>query len=323
MPRVGGPGGVLERHRAAPLLAASEGAVALPGLRRRRGPALLKNLTANRRRQEAVALRVAETYKWLLVPEQEQPPAGPVELVEVRIEGPDKLPARAARRLVNDGRLHRELAPVHVRLKLDGPLATLWKDGDVPVQEIWNAFSRYPYLPRVRDVDVLLDAVRRGPAGLTWSIDGFAVATAWDQATGRYRGLIVGDEAPGVDLSTLIVRPELALTQHGQDQEVSETGQSRGDDQEVVEQDIDEKRGPTTRTSPTRFTGSVQLDPERLVKTFGAVNTEVLAHLLNSGAAVHVTLDVAADLPEGFDDSTLRVVAENARTLKFDGPSFG
>ena len=59
------------------------------------------------------------------------------------------------------------------------------------------------------------------------------------------------------------------------------------------------------------------------MKTFGAVNTEVLAHLLNSGAAVHVTLDVAADLPEGFDDSTLRVVAENARTLKFDGPSFG
>jgi hypothetical protein len=54
------------------------------------------------------------------------------------------------------------------------------------------------------------------------------------------------------------------------------------------------------------------------VKTFGAVNIEVLAHLLNSAAAVHVTLEVAADPPEGFDDSTLRVVAENARTLKFD-----
>jgi predicted AAA+ superfamily ATPase len=272
--------------------------------------------------EEAVALRVAETYKWLLVPEQEQPPAGPVELVEVRIEGPDKLPARAARRLVNDGRLHRELAPVHVRLKLDGPLATLWKDGDVPVQEIWNAFSRYPYLPRVRDVDVLLDAVRRGPAGLTWSIDGFAVATAWDHTTGRYRGLVVNDEARGVDLSTLIVRPELALTQHEQDLEAPETGQSRRDDQKVVERDIDEERGPTARTSPTRFTGSVQLDPERLVKTFGAANIEVLAHLLNSGAAVNVTLEVAADLPEGFDDSTLRVVTENAKTLKFDGTSF-
>jgi hypothetical protein len=272
--------------------------------------------------EEAVALRVAETYKWLLVPEQEQPPAGPIELVEVRIEGPDKPPARAARRLVNDGRLHRELAPVHVRLKLDGPLASLWKDGDVAVQEIWNAFSRYPYLPRVRDVDVLLDAVRRGPAGLTWSIDGFAVATAWDRTTGRYRGLVVNDEARSVDLSTLVVRPELALTQHEQDQQAPETGQSRGDDQKVVERDIDKERGPTARSSPTRFTGSVQLDPERLVKTFGAANIEVLAHLLNSGAAVNVTLEVVADLPEGFDDSTLRVVTENARTLKFDGPSF-
>ena len=52
-------------------------------------------------------------------------------------------------------------------------------------------------------------------------------------------------------------------------------------------------------------------------------DTEVLAHLLNSGATVEVTLEVVAQLPDGFDDATLRVVGENARTLKFDDPTFG
>lgn len=272
---------------------------------------------------EAVALRIAETYKWLLVPEQTEPPAGPVELVEVRVEGPEGLPTRVARRLVNDGRLHRELAPVHLRMKLDGPLASLWSSGHVAVRELWEAFSRYPYLPRVRDVEVLLAAVRRGPSGLTWSTDGFAVAAARDSSTGRYQGLVVNDDALSVDLTSLVVQPAPALAQSEQERTALPPA--------VVDDDADQEVKDETRTdpestvpaAPTRFSGSVRLDPERLVRTFGGVNTEVLAHLLNSGASVEVTLDVVAELPDGFDDDVLRVVGENARVLKFDDPSFG
>lgn len=272
--------------------------------------------------EEAVGLRVAETFKWLLVPEQGQPPSGPVELVEVRVEGPEGLPTRVARRLVNDGRMHRELAPVHVRMKLDGPLASLWEGGDTSVQSLWDAFSRYPYLPRVRDVDVLLDAVRRGPAGLTWSTDGFAVAAARDAATGRYRGLVVNDDLPSVDLASLVVQPDIALAQHEHERATAPVPDDR-----IAEHDAEDaptpEPGPAPSATTTRFTGSVRLDAERLVRTFGAVNTEVLAHLLNSGATVEVTLEVVAQLPDGFDDATLRVVGENARTLKFDDPTFG
>jgi hypothetical protein len=218
--------------------------------------------------------------------------------------------------------MHRELAPVHVRMKLDGPLASLWEGGDTSVQSLWDAFSRYPYLPRVRDVDVLLDAVRRGPAGLTWSTDGFAVAAARDAATGRYRGLVVNDELPSVDLASLVVQPDIALAQHEQDRAAAPVPDNR-----VTEQDAEDgpspEPGPAPSATTTRFTGSVRLDAERLVRTFGAVNTEVLAHLLNSGATVEVSLEVVAQLPDGFDDATLRVVGENARTLNFDDPTFG
>jgi len=94
-------------------------------------------------------------------------------------------------------------------------------------------------------------------------------------------------------------------------------------DQGAAEHDTDTAIRAVAQSIPARFTGSVRLDAERLVRAFGAVNNEVLAHLLNSGAKVEVTLEVVAELPSGFDDTTLRVVGENARTLNFDDPSFG
>lgn len=274
---------------------------------------------------EAVTLRIAETYKWLLVPEQAQPPSGPVELVEVRVEGPEALPARVARRLVNDGRLHRELAPVHLRMKLDGPLASLWESGDVPARAVWEALTRYPYLPRVRDVEVFLEAVRRGPAGLTWTTDGFAVATAREEEPDRYRGLVLDDEAPGADLGTLLVRPDRALTQREAEEAVTPPipDSSRDPVEPVPPVDQALQPEPPGAAAPARFTGSVRLPMDRLVRAFGSVNTEVLAHLVNSGAKVEITLEVVAELPAGFDDSTIRNVGENARTLKFDDPTFG
>ncbi len=280
---------------------------------------------------ETVTLRIAETYRWLLVPEQLDPPAGPLELVDVRVDGAEGLAVRAARRLVNDGRLYREMAPVHVRMKLDGPLESLWADGHVPVQALWEAFTRYPYLPRVRDLDVLLRAVALGPAGITWESDGFAVAAAYDEEKGCYRGLVTADEAMGVALASLVVQPALALAQLEQPmlgEDSRETGQQAGDDGGPVISEGSGSESPRggvvtqPRTAPTVFTGSVELNAERLVRSFGTAHAEVLTHLINAGAEIEVVLEVRATLPGGFDEATVRVVAENARTLRFNDGGF-
>ncbi len=39
-------------------------------------------------------------------------------------------------------------------------------------------------------------------------------------------------------------------------------------------------------------------------------------------AAVHLTLEIEADLPEGAADNVVRIVTENARTLKFRSQGF-
>jgi hypothetical protein len=40
------------------------------------------------------------------------------------------------------------------------------------------------------------------------------------------------------------------------------------------------------------------------------------------GTQFQVTLEIQVDRPEGFDNQTVRVVSENASTLKFDGYGF-
>jgi hypothetical protein len=72
-----------------------------------------------------------------------------------------------------------------------------------------------------------------------------------------------------------------------------------------------------------RFFGTITLDPTRVGRDAGRVAEEVIAHLVGqSGAEVKVTLEIAADLPDGASDQLVRTVTENSRTLKFNTHSF-
>ena len=73
----------------------------------------------------------------------------------------------------------------------------------------------------------------------------------------------------------------------------------------------------------TRYFGARTLDAERCAPDFGKINTEVLQHLAaQAGLELHVRIDIEAHAREGFDDSRIRTVSENALTLKFDQSSF-
>ena len=55
----------------------------------------------------------------------------------------------------------------------------------------------------------------------------------------------------------------------------------------------------------------------------GLIAEEVIAHLAGLvDAEVTVTLDIAANLPDGAPEHTVRTVSENSRTLKFDSHGF-
>ena len=70
---------------------------------------------------------------------------------------------------------------------------------------------------------------------------------------------------------------------------------------------------------PTRYHGSVQIDPTRAGRDAGKIADEVLAHLVGVvGASVTVTLEIEATIPSGAPDHVVRTVTQNGRDLEFD-----
>jgi hypothetical protein len=113
-----------------------------------------------------------------------------VEWEEIRLQGPDPIAVRASKRMRNDGQLITQYGGVPLRLELDR--IPLWRGDHVALRQLADYFAEYLYLPRLRDTDVLLGAVALGLGMLTWEDESFAYAERYDEATGRYQGLLFG-----------------------------------------------------------------------------------------------------------------------------------
>src|SRR5947209_10027580 len=141
--------------------------------------------------EETVRSRIPETYQWLLVPGQSQT-NGPIEWQEVRQQGDEALAIRAGKKLKAGELLMIEFSGIRLRMELDR--VPLWRGEHVGVKQLVEDFAQYLYLPRLKEPDVLLKAVRDGVARLTWQAETFAYADRWDQSKKRSIGLQAGRE---------------------------------------------------------------------------------------------------------------------------------
>jgi predicted AAA+ superfamily ATPase len=273
------------------------------------------------RADKAVGRRLTETYQLALVPTQTEVDDPVVRLDELRCDGAEGLAERVSRKLVTNDQLRVVTNPASIRSALDGPLAALWDDGHVSVGKLWETYARYCYLRRLRDQDVLIDAVARGPETTSWEVDGFAVADSYDANAGRYVGLIAGAQVQAVTASSLLVRPDVAQTQLEAERRQEPSGVKGSVSAAAA------ASKPATPQSPhlsRRFHGAVELDTSGLLsKQFGKIAEEVLNLLrTHPSANMAVTLEVHATADDGFPDATVRAVKENARTLGFTDADF-
>jgi len=228
------------------------------------------------------------------------------------------------RKLAAEGYLYLTFPPSLLRQRLDSQLASLWDSGHVSVSALWDVFARYLYLPRLRNLDVLLATVEAGPASLSWQQDGFAAADGFDGD--RFLGLTVGSHTL-VTAGTLLVRPDVADTQLEQQRRAHEEV-ATADETRAGQQPGDQLYDEGTRTRdassrPQRFHGVVTLDSGRLNRDFGRVAQEVVSHLTGLfGTEVEITVEITARNVDGFPDTTVRNVTENAKTLRFTDHDF-
>ena len=282
----------------------------------------------NKRRSadETVESRIPESYQWVLVPTQPNP-KGTIEWVDVRLQNGGSLAERAAKKLISDDLMRTQMGGNLLRLELDR--VPLWRGNHVHLQQLADDFARYLYLPRLKDREVLLEAVRDGVSRLTWQTEGFAYAERFDEASGRYIGLQAGGPARVIfDNQSVLVKPEVAKAQLDAETAVVESVKLNSD--AVVEADTMGNRTPSTvlangerQTTETakgyrRFHGSVKVDPLRLGRDASRIAEEVVQHLTGLvGAKVEISLEIRADLADSASDKTVRDVTENCRTLKF------
>jgi predicted AAA+ superfamily ATPase len=277
----------------------------------------------------AVTARLPETYQWLLVPVQATPQA-PIEWSAFRLSGQDALAVRASKKLKNDELLITSFAATRLKMELDR--IPLWRGNHVPIKQLVEDFARYPYLPRLKDAMVLINAIRDGLSLMTWTMDAFGFADSFDETEGRYRGLRGGQMVSLSDTAApgLLVKSEVVQKQRQKESQPppastspTETKPEGSSPSSSGSSGMPSDPTPPTQTQPKRFHGAVILDPARVGRDASRIAEEVIAHLSGLvGAKVTVSLEVEAEIPAGVPDNIVRTVTENSRTLKFTSLGF-
>ncbi len=263
-----------------------------------------------------VNLLLLEAYRWLFAPRiPAENPTGEIEIewnAQLLPNDAGSGPAlRAAKQMDGDGALITQWAPLHLKKLLDD---LLWQENDhVSLRKVWEDLTKYLYMPRLRDEQVLLETVRQGAR----SRDFFGYAQGVDDH-GKYLGLVFGDLPPIVvaDGSSLLVRPEAAALQVAPE--------AKPDEPEVVDPPpgTDEPPEPAL---PKRFFGTITLNQDRMARDANQVITEVverIAAVEGAQVSVSIEIEVEVDASEGFDDAVQRTISENAAALGFKQASF-
>ena len=278
----------------------------------------------------AVVGRIPETYQWLIVPVQATPQE-PVEWQSIRLTGQEALAERASKKLRNDELLVTAYGATRLRMELD---SILFRRGNsISIKQLIEDYARYLYLPRLKNSDVLLSAIRDGLAMPTWEQDTFAYAESYDEISDRYRGLRGGKESTIVYDSEghgLLVKADVARRQIDTEikaqTEIDGKTESVSDDETQVTdigKEDEKKDDKETIPRPKRYHGSVELDPERVGYHASQIGDEVIKHLVGLvSAGVKVTLEIEAEIPDGTPENIVRTVTENSRTLKFISHGF-
>ena len=267
---------------------------------------------------ETVDLRLRSAYSWLLVPVQPDP-LGPIEFQTSKISGSDNFYDRAARKLRNDGLLIYEWSPDILRMELDRYIWSEERGWEVGLKQLWEYLAQYCYLPRLFDQQVLMQAVKDGVGRLDAP---FAYATSKSDQ-GCHAGLVFRKlGAIYFDQNSLIVHPEhIVRPPEPEPAKVSETTVTVAADAGGLAQKGVEL--PPKEKVLSRYYGRVDIDPQRVNKDMGVIVEEVIERLTSQvGCEVEITLEISARRSGGFDESTVRTIGENSRTLKFEHHGF-
>jgi len=283
-----------------------------------------------------VEQRIRETWIWTLYPEQTEGNQ-PLRIAAAKADGSSESVIRTAgERLEKTDIVINYFSMQSIAIELANHLRTRWTDGRLPVGDLWEFHVRYPYLARLRDKAVLLDAISAAMRDAAWEQVGFALADGYDAETGDFVGLRLPleDAVPAAIVdSTLLVSPWLARAQREREKAADATAAASqraletrySDGPALAAMPSSTKSAPTYVSVPNaRYSGVVDLKADGDISAqLRAIAEELLVHLQNAKPdtfEIRVTID--SDKRDGFTDESARTIKENASTLGFTKNTF-
>jgi hypothetical protein len=273
--------------------------------------------------ETAIRDRLREAYSWLILPAQDG--AGPVTWSVSRISGLDNPVSKAAQKMRDDESILDALSPKILSMEMSQ--FKLWRDKDhIQVRELWEDYTKYVYLHRVKNQSVLFKTLESGIK----SGEYFGYADGQDME-GRYEALIFGPSSNlFITLDGLLVKPEIARRQIDSSIKPSvntPAAPPHGDlDGASFANDpaAPPTSQPTAETRDNHFFGTVKLpDLNKIANTTGDINLKVLqlfSKLTKSN--ITVKLDIEARIPDGVSDDFKKTVIENCIALQFETREF-
>ena len=296
---------------------------------------------------KTVKMSLQDTYQWLLVPDQPEA-TGDIEWEEYRLSVKDSPILQASRKLSHEEHLITTYAPARLTLEILNDY--VWKNANhIDLKTLWKYLTNYLYLPRLKNEQVLSDAIADGVGKdlCSWQ-ENFAYANGFDEATVKYLGLTAGQPiVPNFSSSDFLVKPEVALAQFKAEQEERQkleytSNENIGNGNAVQSARDNYKTNAHSSNNSSllksnsstniivepqqpkkRFYGSVALDSERINRDASQIADEILQHLTSLvGAKVKVTLEIEAEVESGIPENVIRTIRENCHTLRFESQDF-
>lgn len=280
---------------------------------------------------KTVEQRIRETWIWGIHPQQ-QDPAAPWTTSQIKADGAtESVVITLGDRFVRSDVVITHFSMQSIGVELQNSLRSRWNAGSIRVDELWDYHVRYPYLARLRDKRVLLDAVAGGMVDPAWEQLGFALADGYDETTGDFVGLRVPIEDPApaaMSDSMLLVSPRLAVAQRARETEAATRVYVPDGEGEVLRTPSGSgaRRGvlggathlPMPVATPNaRYRGSIELKPGADLRAqVVQLAEELLEHLRRADPdTLEIRVDIDASKSEGFPDSIVRTVKENGTQL--------
>jgi len=203
----------------------------------------------------------------------------------------------------------------------------------VPVQAVWNDFTKYLYLPRLRNIDTLYSVILNGSA----SKDFFGLALGKDGE--GYPGFSFGKSMFTIDSEMILIdREESTRIEKKLLEEERKKKEQKDTERPITD-------GPTSDTSvdgntpgtqgsagismpsvqpdtsssvKTAFHGAVSISPSSFKIKVLEISDEVLQHLASDPQVLlDIRLEISASYPKGASVATQRTISENAKSIGF------